>query len=264
MSHDHQELDLSLMAGVTDRGLRHKQNEDAMELAVVPTADGPVLVAVVCDGVSTSIRPQDASLAAAQAAARVLRSAAEAGTDLSEASADAVRSAVEAVSGLADSPGEVGSATFISAAATATGVTLCWVGDSRAYWLAAEPADAQQLTRDDSLAQEMVSLGLLPEEEALESPQAHVVTRWVGADPAEAKPHVTHFEPPGTGVVLLCSDGLWNYQPEAAGLSGLAMPAAQDDPLGSARSLVQFAIDAGGRDNITVVLIPFPPGTPAA
>ena len=108
MSHDHQELDLRLLAGVTDRGLRHKQNEDAMELAVVPTADGPVLVAVVCDGVSTSTRPQDASLAAAQAAARVLRSAAEAGTDLSEASADAVRSAVEAVSGLADSPAPTG------------------------------------------------------------------------------------------------------------------------------------------------------------
>ena len=264
MSHDHQELDLSLMAGVTDRGLRHKQNEDAMELAVVPTPGGPVLVAVVCDGVSTSAHPQDASLAAAQAAARVLRSAAEAGTDLSEASADAVKSAVEAVSGLAESPGEVGSATFISATATADGVTLCWVGDSRAYWLAAEPADAQRLTRDDSLAQEMVSLGLLPEEEALESPQAHVVTRWVGADPAEAKPHVTRFEPPGTGVVLLCSDGLWNYQPEAAGLAGLAMPAAQTDPLGSAQALVKFAVEAGGRDNITVVLIPFPPADPGA
>ncbi len=91
MSHDRQEVDLRLMAGVTDRGLRHKQNEDAMELAVVPTADGTVLVAVVCDGVSTSIRPQDASLAAAQAAARVLRGAAEAGTDLSEALAEAVR-----------------------------------------------------------------------------------------------------------------------------------------------------------------------------
>jgi serine/threonine protein phosphatase PrpC len=263
MSHDHQELDLGLMAGVTDRGLRHRQNEDAMELAVVPGADGLVLVAVVCDGVSTSARPQDASRAAAEAAARVLRTAAEAGTDLSEASTDAVKSAVKAVSGLADSPGEVGSATFISAAATADAVTLCWVGDSRAYWLAAEPTDAQRLTRDDSLAEEMVSLGLLPEEEALESPQAHVVTRWVGADPAEAKPHVTSFEPPGEGVVLLCSDGLWNYQPEAAGLAGLAMPAAQADPLGSARALVKFALDAGGRDNITVVLIPFPPGTPA-
>ena len=56
----------------------------------------------------------------------------------------------------------------------------------------------------------MVSLsGLLPEDEALESPQAHVVTRWVGADPAEALPDVTRFELPGTGVVLLCSDGLW-------------------------------------------------------
>ncbi len=89
----------------------------------MPTADGPVLVAVVCDGVSTSARPQDASLAAAQAAARVLRAAAEAGTDLSEASTEAVRAAVEAVSGLADSPGEVGSATFISAAATKDAVT---------------------------------------------------------------------------------------------------------------------------------------------
>jgi len=263
MSHDHQELDLGLLAGVTDRGLRHRQNEDAMELAVVPGADGPVLVAVVCDGVSTSTRPQDASLAAAEAAARVLRTAAETGTDLSEASTDAVKSAVEAVSGLADSPGEVGSATFISAAAAADGVTLCWVGDIRAYWLAAEPTDAQRLTRDDSLAEEMVSLGLLPEEEALESPQAHVVTRWVGADPAEAKPHVTRFEPPGEGVLLLCSDGLWNYQPEAAGLAGLAMPAAQADPLGSAQALVKFALDAGGRDNITVVLIPFPPGAAA-
>ena len=263
MSRDHQELDLSLLAGVTDRGLRHRQNEDAMELAVVPAAGSPVLVAVVCDGVSTSTRPQDASLAAAQAAARVLRSAAEAGTDLSEASAEAVRSAVEAVSGLADSPGDVGSATFISAAATADGVTLCWLGDSRAYWLAAEPADAQQLTRDDSLAQEMVSLGLLPEDEALDSPQAHVVTRWVGANPAEARPHVERFEPPGPGVLLLCSDGLWNYQPEAAGLAGLAMPAAQTDPLGSAQALVKFAIEAGGRDNITAVLIPFPPGAPA-
>ena len=264
MSHDHQELDLSLMAGVTDRGLRHQQNEDAMELAVVPAAGGPVLVAVVCDGVSTSTRPQDASLAAAQAAARVLRSAAEAGADLSEASAEAVRSAVAAVSALADSPADVGSATFISAAATADGVTLCWVGDSRAYWLAAEPADAHLLTRDDSLAQEMVSLGLLPEEEALDSPQAHVVTRWVGADPAEAQPHVERFEPPGAGVVLLCSDGLWNYQPEAAGLAALATPAAQTDPLSSAQALVRFALEAGGRDNITVVLMPFPPGPPAA
>ena len=244
MSHDHQEADLSLIAGVTDRGLRHRQNEDAMELAVVPAADGPVLVAVVCDGVSTSIRPAEASLAAAQAAAKVLRTAAQDGTDLTAASSAAVRSAEGAVASLAESPGGVGSATFVSAVITSSAATLCWLGDSRAYWLGAPdtpapespaagaqapeflppearapgspvpgspvpgspvlevrasespaPETAQRLTRDDSLAEEMVAAGLLPEDEALSSPHAHVVTRWVGADPGEATPHVVTFEP---------------------------------------------------------------------
>ena len=295
MSHDHQEIDLGLIAGVTDRGLRHRQNEDAMELAVVPAADGPVLVAVVCDGVSTSIRPAEASLAAAQAAAEVLRAAAQDGADLTEASSAAVRSAEAAVASLAQTPGGVGSATFVSAVITSSAATLCWLGDSRAYWLGAPvtpapeaavpgspvpesptlesavpgspaagspaPETAHRLTRDDSLAEEMVAAGLLPEDEALTSPHAHVVTRWVGADPGEATPHVVTFEPPGPGVLMLCSDGLWNYQPDAAKLAGLALPSALTDPLGAAQALVRFAIEAGGRDNITVVLAPFPPGT---
>ena len=294
MSHDHQEIDLSLIAGVTDRGLRHRQNEDAMELAVVPAADGPVLVAVVCDGVSTSIRPAEASLAAAQAAEEVLRAAAQDGADLTEASSAAVRSAEAAVASLAQSPGGVGSATFVSAVITGSAATLCWLGDSRAYWLGAPvtpgaeppaaqslaaespapgsaapgsaapgspaPETAHRLTRDDSLAEEMVAAGLLPEDEALSSPHAHVVTRWVGADPGEATPHVVTFEPPGPGVLMLCSDGLWNYQPDAGKLAGLALPSALTDPLGAAQALVTFAIEAGGRDNITVVLAPFPPG----
>ncbi len=137
MSHDHQEVDLRLIAGVTDRGLRHQQNEDAMELAVVPAADGPVLVAVVCDGVSTSSRPAEASLAAAQASAEVLRTAAQDGTNLTEASSAAVRAAENAVASLAGSPGGVGSATFVSAVITGSAATLCWLGDSRAYWLGA-------------------------------------------------------------------------------------------------------------------------------
>jgi serine/threonine protein phosphatase PrpC len=285
MSHDHQEIDLGLIAGVTDRGLRHRQNEDAMELAVVPAADGPVLVAVVCDGVSTSIRPAEASLAAARAAAPVLRTAAQDGTDLTEASSAAVRSAEDAVASLAESPGGVGSATFVSAVITGSAATLCWLGDSRAYWLGAPvttasgsaasgsadpgapdpgaPAaeTAQRLTRDDSLAEEMVAAGLLPADEALSSPHAHVVTRWVGADPGEATPHVVTFEPPGPGVLMLCSDGLWNYQPDAGKLAELALPAALTDPLAAAQALVTFAIEAGGRDNITAILAPFPPGS---
>jgi serine/threonine protein phosphatase PrpC len=59
-------------------------------------------------------------------------------------------------------------------------------------------------------------------------------------------------------VLLVCSDGLWNYQPEAADLASLVpFPAVLTDPLGGAASLVKFAVEAGGMDNITVALIPF-------
>jgi serine/threonine protein phosphatase PrpC len=260
---DHTELDLGQLAGVTDRGLRHHRNEDAMALAVARTSEGPVSVAVVCDGVSTSSRPDEAAQAGAEAAVRVLLAAVRSGDDLAAASAEAVRGAQRALDDLAGRHNLVfnaPSATFVSAVVTGHAVTVCWLGDSRAYWLDAEDATAaRRLTSDDSVGQELVTRGLLSEAEALASPQAHVVTGWIGADLSGAKPHVTRFTPAGPGVVLLCSDGLWNYRPEAAGLAELAMPTAVTDPLGAAAKLVTFAIDSGGADNVTVVLAPFPP-----
>ncbi len=215
---DHVELDNGMLAGITDRGLRHRRNGDAMAIAATDTSAGPAAVAVVCDGVSTSARADEAALAAVGCAARAL------------------------------------------VAALRAGPTVCWVGDSRAYWLpAGSPAAAQQLTRDDSLAEELTADGSLSASQALDSPQAHVITRWLGADAGELVPHVTTLRPTGQGVVLLCSDGLWNYRPEAADLASLALPAACADPLAAAASLVACALDAGGRDNITVVLIPVPP-----
>ncbi len=270
-SRDHTEIDLGLLAGVTDRGLRHHRNEDAMALATAELPDGPAAVAVVCDGVSSTRRPDEASLAASQAAVQVLLAAVRTGHDLVEASRDAVSAAREAVTGLGD-PGEAAaldppSATFVSAVLTNEAVTLCWLGDSRAYWLGAGPdAASQRLTRDDSVAGEMVAAGLLSEADALALPQAHVVTGWVGADLSGAAPHVTRFEPPGPGALLLCSDGLWNYQPEAVKLAGQALPEALSDPLAAASALVSFALESGGMDNVTVVLAPLPlrPARPAA
>ena len=260
-SRDHTELDLGMLAGVTDRGLRHHRNEDAMALATAELEDGPAAVAVVCDGVSSSQRPDEASLAAAQAAVRVLLTGVRTGGDLMEASRDAISAAQEAVAGLKeeDDGQDPPSATFVSAAITGETVTLCWLGDSRAYWLGDTPGPAaKRLTTDDSLAGEMVAAGLLSEEDALALPQAHVVTGWVGADSSGTAPHVLSFTPPGPGVLLLCSDGLWNYQPEAAKLAELALPQALTDPLGAAQALVRFAIDAGGMDNVTVIVAPLP------
>ena len=101
--------------------------------------------------------------------------------------------------------------------------------------------------------------GLASMEEAMASPQAHVITRWLGADLPDPQAHVERFTPSGPGVLLICSDGLWNYRPEAAELADMAMPAALTRPLDAAADLVKFAVDSGGLDNITVVLIPFPP-----
>ena len=261
---DHLELDLGALAGVTDKGLRHARNEDAMALATAESAGGPAVLAVVCDGVSSSRRPDEASLAAVQAAARALLAGVRAGEDLAETSQAAVAAAQRALADLDEpGPGDAPSATFVSAVMTAEAVTLCWLGDSRAYWLGSGTgADAQRLTHDDSLAGEMVAAGLVSEAAAMALPGAHVVTGWVGADSPGGPPHVATFTPPGPGVLLLCSDGLWNYQPEAAGLAGLALPGALTDPLGAAAALVTFALEAGGADNITVVLATFPPRAP--
>src|SRR5271156_6575883 len=63
---DHMEEDLGQVAGVSDRGLRHARNEDAMHFAVADTEAGPVAVAIVCDGVSSSLRPDEASWTAVE------------------------------------------------------------------------------------------------------------------------------------------------------------------------------------------------------
>ncbi|HEX4288390.1 MAG TPA: protein phosphatase 2C domain-containing protein [Trebonia sp.] len=272
---DHMEEDLGQVAGVSDRGLRHSRNEDAMHFAVADTDAGPVAVAIVCDGVSSAPRPDEASWTAVNAGITLLAEGAERGDDPETVSRTAVKAAGRALTELAGPDGAPAS-TYVSAIVEQGQVTVCWLGDSRAYWLApnapapAGPNDtiditggSRRVTRDDSLAEEIVAAGLATMDEAMASPQAHVITRWLGADLPEPQPHVEQFSPTGPGVLLLCSDGLWNYRPEAAELAAMAMPAAQTRPLDAAADLAKFALDSGGLDNITVVIIPFPPRTDA-
>jgi serine/threonine protein phosphatase PrpC len=273
---DHVEWNLGQVAGVSDRGLRHSRNEDAMDFAVADTEAGPIAVAIVSDGVSSAPRPHDASLLAVQTGITVLAEGMDNGDDPVEVSKAAVKAAGQALTGLAGSEGAP-AATYVSAVVSPQLVTVCWLGDSRAYWLAAKapapagPSDtiditggSHRVTRDDSLAEEIVAAGLATMDEAMASPQAHVITRWLGADLPEPQPHVEQFTPTGPGVLLLCSDGLWNYRPEAAELAAMVMPTALTRPLDAAADLAKFAVDQGGLDNITVVIIPFPPTHEAA
>jgi serine/threonine protein phosphatase PrpC len=265
------EEDLGQVAGVSDRGLRHSRNEDAMHFAVADTDAGPVAVAIVCDGVSSAPRPDEASWAAVNAGITLLAEGAERGEDPAVISRVAVEAAGRELTGLAG-PDGAPATTYVSAVVSERQITVCWLGDSRAYWLPANapapggPNDtiditggSRRVTRDDSLAEEIVAAGLATMDEAMASPQAHVITRWLGADLHEPESHVEQFTPAGPGVLLLCSDGLWNYRPEAAELAAMVMPAALTRPLDAAADLAKFALDSGGLDNITVVIIPFPP-----
>lgn len=259
---DRMEADLGMVVGVSDKGRRRARNEDSMAFGEVRGADGPpTVVAVVCDGVATSDRADNASQLAVDEAAGVLLDAALAGGDPEEATRAAVARAIETVTGLADPsvPGTAPSCTFVSAVVTPTDATIGWVGDSRVYWLAAPDGSAvasRALTIDDTVAAELVAEGM-SEEEAMSVHQAHALSRWIGADAGEVEPRVLTIRPGGPGYVLLCSDGLWNYLPDAEALAG-ALP-FDSPPMAAATRLTKLALELGGHDNITTVLVPFPP-----
>jgi serine/threonine-protein kinase PknG len=254
---DHVSFNLGMLYGVTDRGLQRPRNEDAMALAIGESKSRPVAIAVVCDGVASSPRPDDASLACAQAAIRELATAARSGySEPADASRAAVQAASAALRDLA-TPAGAPAATIVTAYVTGAEATICWLGNSRAYWLA--ETGSELLTTDDPLAADMTSSEQSGKAQAMETPQAHVITPWLAAGMAEP-PHeqIIQFTPPGPGALLICTHGLWNYQPSPDGLAPLAFPRAMADAAAAADALVKFALESGGMDNITIVLIPFP------
>ncbi|MDX6356394.1 MAG: hypothetical protein QOF98_3297 [Streptomyces sp.] len=264
---DHQEQELEGVAAVSDRGLRHNRNEDAFTLATASLPDGsPAVAAVVCDGVSTAYRPDDASAAASAAGSDSLLAALERGATAEDAMRGALLAAFDAVTALAeeDTPDGVPhhnapACTCVSAVITGPVFTVGWIGDSRAYWIPDDRAlPSARLTEDDSWAARMVSAGLMTEAEAYADARAHAITGWLGADAVEVDPHVSAFQPEGPGVIVVCTDGLWNYA-ESAPEMAEAIPAdARTRPLHSARALLGLALDGGGHDNVTVAVLPFP------
>jgi PPM family protein phosphatase len=259
---DRMEADLGQVAGISDKGRRRAGNEDSMAFGTV-AGEHPAVVAVVCDGVATSDRAAVASQSAVDQALEVLVDSSLEGKDADSATRAAVSKAIEAVTALADPsvPGTAPSCTYVSAVVTATEVTVGWVGDSRAYWLPTGDAsgDARRLTVDDTVATELVAEGM-SEEEAMSVHQAHALSKWIGADAGEVEPRTLTIEPEGPGVVLLASDGLWNYLPEpAALLEALPEPLAETELMTAADELTRVALELGGHDNITTVLVPFPP-----
>ncbi|MFD3516791.1 PP2C family protein-serine/threonine phosphatase [Streptomyces sp. NPDC058657] len=268
---DHQERELGSVAAVSDRGLRHHRNEDAFAISEATLPSGTTAtIAVVCDGVSSATRPDEASAAAAAAANALLQESLPQGTHPQQALHEAILAAAEAVNVLAaDRPAaeehephrheNAPACTLVSSIVADGLLVVGWIGDSRVYWVPDDrSAPPARLTEDDSWAAQMVAAGLMGEAEAYADDRAHAITGWLGADAYEIDPHTASFKPDRPGVVVVCTDGLWNYA-EAARDMALALPAdAAARPLHSAQVLVGHALDGGGHDNVTVAVLPFP------
>ncbi|NBE56761.1 PP2C family protein-serine/threonine phosphatase, partial [Streptomyces boluensis] len=264
---DHMEQELDAVAAVSDRGLRHHRNEDSFAVSATALSDGsPAVVAVVCDGVSSATRPDEASYAAAQAANESLLAALPRDVHPQQAMHEAILAAAEAVNSLAVQPGQepeqhqnAPACTLVASVVAGGLLVVGWVGDSRAYWVPADRSvPTARLTEDDSWAAQMVAAGLMNEAEAYADERAHAITGWLGADAYELEPHTASFKPDRPGVVVVCTDGLWNYA-EGVEEMAAAVPAdAFSRPLHSAQVLVGHALDGGGHDNVTVAVLPFP------
>ncbi|MHB9155977.1 MAG: Stp1/IreP family PP2C-type Ser/Thr phosphatase [Endomicrobiales bacterium] len=126
---------------------------------------------------------------------------------------------------------------------------VAWVGDSRVYLV--RHKQLQQLTTDHSLVQEQVSKGLMTSEQAENSEFKNILTRALGsAENVEADAvEIPAFD---NDYLLLCSDGLTRMVPENKILE--AIEGARNTQEAGER-LVTLAVEAGGRDNVTVIVV---------
>ena len=153
------------------------------------------------------------------------------------------------LAGARQDPGLEGMATTLT---LGIGVwPVCYVlhvGDSRFYRLLRD-GRLEQLTRDQTMAQDLVDSGLLPPQQARQTPLANILSSSIGGT---SRPEVSSFDLSVSGAVLLCTDGLTKHVPdERIRERLLGMTSCEQ----ACRALVDDALDAGGTDNVTVVAV---------
>ena len=129
-------------------------------------------------------------------------------------------------------------------------LTVAHVGDSRLYRMRDDVLE--QVTRDHSLLQEQIDSGLISKEDARSSHNKNLVTRAVGIDP-DVEAEVHSYDVQAGDLFMLCSDGLNDMiEDEEIQMTLIALRSNLDL---TAQQLVQAANDAGGRDNVSVMLV---------
>jgi protein phosphatase len=241
-----------LVGQQSDVGHVRTLNEDSLWVMAPPSAPS-VGVFVVADGVGGHAAGDVASRLAVEAIARH-------GDDLQRARADgdtldaeawltrAAKAANQAVYRERLAASNDMGCTLVMALVVGRAATVLNVGDSRAYRLG--PRGIDQITTDHSLVQRLVDIGQLSPEEARHHPQKSVIYRVIGDSPDLAM-DLFHVRLASGEALLLCSDGLSDMV-----VDDVIRQVWQDaaSPQAACDRLVALAKEAGGYDNITVVL----------
>ena len=147
--------------------------------------------------------------------------------------------------------------TFVALAITPTPILVAHIahlGDSRAYLYRA--GQLTQLTRDHTLVQQLVQRGLIDEATALIHPERHVLTNGLGMG-RDMQPELTSIPVTPQDLLVLCSDGLTKMLEDAAIASVLSR--ASGDPHRACHDLIEEALNRGGEDNVTVIVVAWEP-----
>jgi serine/threonine protein phosphatase PrpC len=233
----------------TAQGLR-SNNEDRM------VVDRVNKVFLVADGMGGQDKGEQASGLAAEIIPRVVQDQLAAKGDAGQAVQRALSEANQAIidAGRHQPVGRRMGTTAVLAVEQANQVYVAGLGDSRAYLIRGDRVE--QLTVDHSVAQALVTSGVLSPEEARHSPWQHVLHKFLGCAEMVEGADVHPFTPQARDRLLLASDGLTNHITDDDLRQGAKQFA---DPQVWAEHLVKVALERGSRDNVTCVVVAFDP-----
>lgn len=225
---------------LTHAGLRRELNEDTYY------ADGDLGLWLVADGMGGHEYGEVASALARETIVREIRD----GTPL----AQAIRIADEEIIGTSRRRNDAlpMGTTVVVARVRNDRFEVAWVGDSRIYlW---RDGQLMQLSQDHSYVQELIANGALTHEQARNHPHRNVVTQALGVtDPRNLNVETITGELRPGMQLLLCSDGLTEEVDDPA--IGRVLARADCSAQECVETLVAAALDGGGSDNITVVVV---------
>ncbi len=236
--------------GATDTGKMRHQNQDAFICRKVGENTG---YAIVCDGMGGEKAGDIASSTACQMIEKFFHR--DITEQMSEAAAKAVIfSAISAANAKVysmskENPDYHGmGTTLVLAVIIEEQMHIVNIGDSRIYMV--EKKAVKQLTRDHTLVQNLIDRGEISEEEAVNHPKKHYITRAIGVgDTLDIDYQM--YELKKESVVLLCTDGLSNYL-RLEQLPELLKSCIRKN---SIQELIDYANNQGGSDNITAVML---------